>query len=735
MTEFTMDEALGETRLDAGAQGVIGKPLDRKDGPLKVSGRARYAYEALDVGETLYGVVAVSGGPRGRLTSVDVAAAEAAPGVLAVLSGPDLPRASAQPMSDGPKTNAGDAAHYNQPVALVVAETFEQARHAATLVRSTVETETIDHLLGAPETLFDGAGEEKLRKESGDFDAAFAAAPIKIDATYTTASHHAAAMEPHAATARWDGDDLLVWGTGQLVDSNTRQIAAGVGVPVERVRLLSPYVGGGFGSKLGIGPEAILAAMAAKRLGRAVKVALSRRDVLQTTSRRTESVQRVRLGAETDGRLTALAHECWMANAPDESFAEPTAISTRFLYAAPNRRITHRLVHTGALMTSAVRAPGEAIGMLALEAAMDELAEAAGVDPLELRKRNEPDRDPEEGLPFSSRMLTECIDEGARRFGWADRPKNLREGDWLIGTGFAAASRKNLLVESAAEVTLRPDGSALVRTSMTDIGTGTYTILAQIAGEMLGLPVEAVTVDLGDSAAPHSAGSGGSQGANSSGSGVYVACEAVIAQLAERLDAEPEALTLKDGAAIVDNRRIPLAEILSDGPIIEKGVFKPGAAFSETHQAGYGAHFCEAAVNAVTGEVRVRRLLTVAAAGRILNEKTARSQCYGGQIWGLGESLMESLDIDPRTGQIVNPDLAEYHVPVNADAPALEVVFLDELDRAAGALAGKGIGELALSGVGAAIANAVHDACGVRVRDFPITLDKVLSGMEAAEAA
>ncbi|MCB8838235.1 xanthine dehydrogenase family protein molybdopterin-binding subunit [Aurantimonas sp. VKM B-3413] len=737
MNTHVMDKNIGETRLDRATQGVIGKPLDRFEGPLKVCGRAPYAYEhLLDEKEIGYGFVVTAGIGKGKITGIDERAAKAAPGVLAVVSGDKILRSSAQPMSPAAQTVDGEVFHYGQPVAVIVATSFEAARHAAKLVK--VSYQPTDGRFDLDKVKGEGRKSDQgvmpADTERGDFEKAFAEADVQFDQTYTTPSHHSSAMEPQASVAKWDGDKLTVWSSCQLLESNVKQIANGVGVPVEKVRLLSPYIGGGFGNKLGIGPDAVLAALGARAAGRPVKLALARPQVYQATSRRSETIQRVRIGTTKAGKIVALGHEIIATNSPGNGFFEPAGVSSVFLYAGENRRITHRLAETDILMTSAVRAPGEAVGMLAFENAMDEAAENLGLDPIEFRRLNEPDKDPQDDKPFSSRKLMACFEEGAKRFGWDQRPKkpgSTRNGEWLIGYGTAAASRKNQMMKSSAEVSLSPDGRATVKTSMTDIGTGTYTILQQIAAEMLGLPVADVDVILGDTDLPPSSGSGGSWGANSAGSSVYVACEAVIGKLAQRLGVEADGLTLKDGQAIASNRQIPFKEILNGETLTELGTIEPGKTDEDYTQASYGAHFCEVAVNAYTGETRVKRLLTVAAAGRILNEKTATSQCYGGQIWGIGSALTEELVVDTRSGLLVNHDLAEYHVPVNADVPKLEVVLLPEHDPYASPLAGKGIGELALAGVGAAVTNAIYNACGVRVRDYPMTLDKVLAGMPA----
>ncbi|WP_185983148.1 xanthine dehydrogenase family protein molybdopterin-binding subunit [Aureimonas mangrovi] len=739
---YRHDAPLNDTRLERGVQGVIGRGVDRLEGPLKVTGRAAYAYETMPGNKAAYGFLVTSTIGAGRIALIDGEAAKAAPGVLTVVIDERAVRASGDPGPNPPVKVDGQVTHYGQAICLVVAETFEAARDAAKLVKIAYEPREGRYVLkDVVEKAYD-PGDEMGHVTKGDFEKAFGEAEVRVDATFTTPSQSHSAMEPHACVAEWNGDELTLNGCYQLVTDNVQQLAEALGVPQEKVKILAPYIGGGFGGKLGIGPEAVYAAIAAKEVGRPVKVALTRQQVYQATNRRSDTVQRIRLGATRDGKLTALAHDTIGSNSPGDDFIEPAGISTVFLYDAENRLITHRKSDVDLLLSAAMRAPGEAVGMLALETAMDELAEKLGLDPVDLRIRNEPKVDPQEGLPFSSRKLVECMEEGARRFGWnkrPERPGTRREGEWLIGYGMAAASRKNLLMKASARVTLQPDGTAVVETNMTDIGTGTYTILAQIAAEMLGLEQEKVDVKLGDSTLPQAPGSGGSWGANSSGSSVYVACEGIVEALAEKLGVAPGDMTLKDGSAIGGNRKVALSELLAGEPISILGKFEPGKAFKESHQSGYGAHFCEVAVNSVTGETRVRRLLTVVAAGRILNEKTAISQCYGGQIFGIGTALTEELVVDPRSGLMVNHDLAEYHVPVNADVPQLEVVLLPENDPVASPLGGKGIGELAISGAGAAITNAIYNACGVRVRDYPMTLDKILAGLpddgflEAAE--
>ncbi|WP_279477768.1 xanthine dehydrogenase family protein molybdopterin-binding subunit [Aureimonas sp. SK2] len=737
---FKMDEPIGETRLDRNVQNVIGKGVDRFEGPLKVSGRAPYAYENLPGERVAYGYMVLSTIGSGKVKSIETMRARSAAGVLTVIVDKRSPRAAADPNDAAPKPAAGEVTHYGQPLCLVVAESYEVARDAARLVEVEYEREEgrYDPIADQDKAHRPPDGATPATTEKGDFETAFSQAAVTLDATYTTPSQSHSAMEPHAAVAHWEGKKLKLYGCYQLVSTNVGQLAKALGISKSDVEIVAPYIGGGFGGKLGIGPESVFAAMAAQEIGRPVKIALTRQQVFQTTSRRSDTIQRIRLGTTADGVITAIGHDTIASNTPGDEFFEPAGISTVFLYGGENRRITHRKTDVNILLSSSMRAPGEAVGMLALENAMDEMAEKLGLDPIEFRKRNEPEVDPQDGLPFSSRKLVECMDVGAKRFGWDKRnkePGTRREGEWLVGIGMSTASRKNLLQQSSARVTLSAAGEALVETNMTDIGTGTYTVLQQIAAEMLGLPLEKVSVKLGHSGDPDAPGSGGSWGANSSGSSVFVACEGIVEAIAKKLKVKPDELTLKDGTAIAGNRQTSFVDILAGEPISVTGTFKPGKAFQNTHQASYGAHFCEVAVNAYTGETRVRRLLTVAAAGRILNEKTARSQCLGGQIFGIGTALTEELVVDKRSGLMVNHDLAEYHVPVNADVPQLDVVLLEERDHAASPLAGKGIGELAISGVGAAVTNAIYNACGVRVRDYPMTLDKVLRGMPRASVS
>lgn len=725
-----MDEADTRHRLDEMVQGTIGTGLDRPEGPLKVTGSARYAAE-WQHDDLCHGVLVPAVAAKGRLKAISDAAVMAMPGVLAVISDPRMLRNPAQGMAnEAPVQGVEDVFYFGQPVALVVAESFEQARHGAQALRLDIERDedfAIDPAAVEPER------PDGKQSSMGDLDAAMREAAHSLDVVYTTPGHSSAPMEPHASIAEWDDDKLTLRGSYQMLKFNRNELADSLGIDPKNVRILSPYVGGGFGSKLGIAPEAVAAALAAKQLNRPVSVAMTRPQVFESTMRRSETRQRIRLAADAEGRLTGIGHESLVSSLFDEGFSEPVTQATPFMYRGENRVIGNAIARLNRTCAGSVRAPGESVGVTAFENAMDELAEKAGIDPVDFRRINIPDEDPSEKIPFSSHKLAEALDEGARAFGWDRRsadPGAVRDGEWLIGMGMASAFRVNKLVESQARVRLLPDGTAEIETDMTDIGTGTYAVLEQIAGEMLGLPPEKVTVRLGDTDFPPASGSGGSFGASSSGTSVFLACEELRGRIAEALDCPEAELTLKDGKAIAGNRSIPLADVLDGGSIEAIGHVEPGETDEKVRQATYGAYFAEVAVNAVTGETRVRRMTGAFAAGRILNAKTARSQCIGGMVWGIGMALTEELAHDPRQGQIVNHDLAEYHVAVNADVPQIEVILIEERDDWANPLQAKGLGELGICGAAAAVTNAIYNATGVRVRDYPATLDKVLAGLE-----
>jgi xanthine dehydrogenase YagR molybdenum-binding subunit len=726
---YVMDKPDDRNRLDHMAQGVIGEPIDRLEGAAKVTGTALYAAE-YRVDNCLEGVLVTATIAKGEVAGFEDAAVLAMPGVIAVISDPRMTTRSAQGgASKAPTQNPRRIDYYGQPIALVVAESFEQARDASKQLK--VEYRQLGDAVIDPDSR-DAEVETQDAKSviQGDLDRAMRDAAHAIDVTYTTECHNSAPMEPHASIAEWDGETLTVHVSMQMLKYNVKELADAVGLAPDKVRLVSRYVGGGFGSKLGISVEAVAASIAAMQLNQPVRVVMLRQQVFQCVMRRSETTQRFRLAADAEGRLIGFGHEVRASNLPGESFVEPATQASKFLYAGENRTIRLEAARVNRMTAGSVRAPGEAVGMLTLEAAMDELAEAIGLDPVELRLRNIPERHPSKDIPYSSRKLAECLTLGAERFGWDGRnrsPGARREGEYWIGTGMASAARIHNLNEAEARVRLCPDGTAIVESDMTDIGTGTYTVLGQIAAEMLGLPPERVLVRLGDSDFPPGAGSGGSWGAASTGSAVFVACEAIRQRLAQTLGCSDGELTLKDGVAIVGNAQTRLQAILNGQELTETGHFDPGDIEEKCHSAMYGAFFAEVAVNAYSGEVRVRRFHGTFGFGRALNHKTARSQCLGGMVWGIGSALTEEKIFDRRDGHVVNPDLAEYHVPVNLDVPELDVVLVEERDPAGSPLQAKGVGELGICGAGAAICNAIYNACGARVRSFPITPDKVMA--------
>ncbi len=724
---------IGPTVLDD-HPGLVGQPLDRYDGRLKVTGGARYSYEWPHEAP-LYAVIVQAKAAGGSIKTIDTIAAERAPGVRLVLTHESMPaqkagnhRKLAAQMTDPGIHNWG------QPIALVVADTFEQARDAAYRVVATYDRQ--QPALGLQEhagQAITPAEENDQKPDSavGQFDSAYAAAPVKLDATYTTPMQSHAAMEPHATIARWDGDSLILETSNQMVSQSQEVVANTLEMPKDKVRIISKYVGGGFGSKLWVGSDAILAAVAAKQTGRTVKLALARPQVFEVTTHRSDTLQRIRLGAAADGTLVAIGHDSISGNRAGEGY-EAAALQTRTLYAGDNRLTRHRVAELNVPVASSMRAPGEAVGLLALECAMDELAEKLGLDPIELRIRNEPTEDPEKHVPFSSRNLTACLKAGAEQFGWNQRgkPGARRDGKWLVGMGVAAAIRNNPIKESTARVRLDPDGVLTVQTAMTDIGTGSYTVLAQVAGSLMGLPIERVRMELADSALPMSSGSGGSFGAASNASAIYDACLALCEKVAQAAGLDPAKASFADGQVSVDGTGRPLAGLAPAGGLVADGSIEPGDNMKQFSQQSYGAHFAEVGVDSDTGEVRVRRMLGVFTAGRLLNPKTARSQAIGGMIFGIGAALHEDLVMDERSGHFINSNLAEYHVPVHLDVPAVDAVFLPETDEKSNPLKAKGVGELGICGAGAAVANAVYNATGVRIRDYPLTLDKVLVGLE-----
>jgi xanthine dehydrogenase YagR molybdenum-binding subunit len=684
----------------ASARTVLAAP-DRVEGHEKVTGAARYAYEyAPD--EVAYAAIAQARIAKGAVDSVDASAALALPGVLAVLSYENAPRLHQVDDEELALFQSRRVAYRGQVVAAVVADSYETARQAERLVRIDYAEEPhdvelrLDHPRLYRPTRINPNFETDT--EQGDCDQALAGAEVTVDRTYQTAAVHNNPMEPHATLAVWDGDAVTLYDSTQGATQVQDTVARAFGLSPEQVRVVAPHVGGGFGSKGRAMPHVILAVMAARLVNRPVKVAVTRRQMFAVTGYRTPTIQRVRLGADRDGRLMAIAHDVVEQSSTVREFAEQTAVATRMMYAAPNRRTTHRLVRLDLPTPFWMRAPGKCPGMYALESAMDELAIELGLDPIELRIRNEPEVDPETGRRFSSRNLVACLREGAERFGWDGRdptPAIRRDGRWLVGTGVAASSHPANRRASQALARVEPDGAFLVRLAAADIGTGARTALTQIAADALEVSPGSVRVELGDSAFPAAPLAGGSMGTSSWGPAVAKACR----ELRVRAGGKGEVRVDTTDDVRVDQ---PLARY------------------------AFGAQFAEVRVDPETGEVRVSRLLGVFAAGRVINAKTARSQLIGAMTMGLGMALLEESVLDPRFGDYLNHDLAGYHMPVSADIEEVDAVWIDEHDPDVNPIGAKGIGEIGIVGTAAAIANAVHHATGIRVRDLPIRPDKLI---------
>ncbi|MBB6557490.1 xanthine dehydrogenase YagR molybdenum-binding subunit [Acidovorax soli] len=741
---------------------VIGKPVDRIEGVLKTTGTAPYAYERHEVASNqAYGFVVGAAIAKGRIRSMELEAAKRAPGVIAIVTAQSAGELAKGQYNTVKLLGGPQVDHYHQAVALVVAETFEQARAAGAMVR--IEYDRMDGAFDLAKAKDSATKPPRISagppdSAVGDFAAAYAAAPVTLDATYTTPDQTHAMMEPHATLATWNGDELTVWTSTQMVDWARSDLARTLGMPKTKVRVISPFIGGGFGVKLYLRADALLAALGARAARRPVKVALHRALITNNTTHRPATIQRVRIGATREGKITAIGHESWSGDQP-QGKADGAVHQTRMLYAGDNRMTATRIAVLDLPEGNAMRAPGEATGHMALEAAMDEMAEKLGIDPVDFRIRNDsqvvPDRaiaptaensqaqKPEAatgdvkpaGHPFSQRQLVECLQIGADRFGWAKRsarPGQVRDGRWLVGMGVASAYRGAPVTKSAARVRLERSGRIVVETDMTDIGTGSYTIIAQTAAEMMGVPLAGVFVRLGDSNFPVSAGSGGQWGAASSTAGVYAACMKLREAIVQQLGLDVADASFSDGKVTSRGKSVPLSEAAAQGELVAEDLIEFGDLARKSQQSTFGAHFVEVGVDRFTAEIRIRRMLAVCAAGRILNPKSARSQVIGAMTMGVGGAIMEELAIDKRLGFFVNHDLASYEVPVHADILSQEVIFLDGPDPLSSPMKAKGIGELGLCGVSAAIANAIHNATGIRVRDYPLTLDKLIRQMPTA---
>jgi xanthine dehydrogenase YagR molybdenum-binding subunit len=735
---------------------AIGQSISRADGRLKVTGGARYTAD-LPVEGAVHAAIVHSTIANGRTVSIDTVAAEKAPGVLAIFTHRNMPRMNPtpkpwshlRPYGQGYLPLQDDQIHYaGQPVALVVADTLGQAAHAATLINAQYDVRkpaifgahAVDEAFDPPQFLW------PVNSSVGDARQALASAAVKVEQTYTTSDRHHNQMEPHATTAVWEPDGALtLYDTTQHIFGAKELVAIVLGIPLEGVNVVSQFLGGGFGGKAYVWPHTLMAAVAAKAIGRPVRIQLTRAQMYSMAGHQPATIQRISLGAERGGKVVAIQHQSVSPTSVFDNYIEYAALSSRSLWPARGGiSTTHKIVHVNRNTPTAMRSPHEALGHFALESAMDELAYGTGLDPVALRLLNDTQTDPHSGRPFSTRALSKCLTEGAARFGWDKRtpePRSIRDGRYLIGQGVAAAIYTHWRWPAKARVTLRRDGTALVETGSHDLGTGTYTVMQQVAADALGLAPEKVTVRLGDTSLPASHASIGSATMANAGASVMLAAKAVRDQAvalaiggrdAPFSGAAAADLVVADGALALAGKNLHVAyvELLArnglsnlvgngDYDPVEEAV-GPKAIFS------FSAVFAEVRVDQDFGTVRLTRLVGAYDAGRIINPKTARSQAIGGLIWGAGQALLEQSETDPTTGRFVNRNYSGYLVPTNADIPELDVLFVGEFDEQASPLGAKGLGELTAVSVAPAIANAVYHATGKRIRDLPLTIEKLM---------
>ncbi|GAB3038768.1 xanthine dehydrogenase family protein molybdopterin-binding subunit [Spirosoma pulveris] len=702
---------------------LTGTPISRIDGIAKVTGKATYSTD-FPVKNLAYAVLFKSTIAAGTIRTIDTTAAEKAPGVLAVITHTNAPKLNVNGgIRGGALLQSPEIEFYGQHIGLVVAETFEQARHATHLINVTYDKKEpkVDF-----EKLAKGAtlpkDKEKADAKRGDAKAALRDAEYKVEEVYETPIEHHHPLEPHATIAEWNGDRVTLYNSSQIVNGAQSAAANTLNIKPEQVRIITPYIGGGFGSKGGQWANLVLTAVAAKAVNRPVKLALTRQQMVNSVGLRQRNHQKVSLAATKDGKLTALAHEITTHGAIKEEFVEPCGDCSKVMYAVPNSLITYRAVPMNVILPTYTRGPGKSTGSFALESAMDELAYALKMDPIELRIKNEPERDPSNGKPWSSRKAVDCLQVGAKAFGWEKRkaePRQNQQGNYLIGYGVASGTYPAHQRPTSAIVKLKRtanDVMATVELAAADLGTGTYTILTQTAADALGLPLRNVKVVIGDSDLPPAAGSVGSVGASSYANAVNDACQKITDELLTRSG--------KQFFARPTASQLMLSEKLTD--FQTRIDAKPLESAEDYSAHSFNANFAEVAVNRFTGMVRVNRFLAVTGAGTILNPKTARSQIIGGNIWGIGMALTEESVLDPRWGNFVTRSFADYHVPANLDIGDMEAIFIREDDQKANTLGVKGIGEVGIVGVAAAVANAIFNATGKRVRELPITPDKLL---------
>ncbi len=702
---------------------VVGAPISRIDGIAKVTGKAAYSTD-YPVKNLAYAVLFKSTIAAGKIRTIDTADAQKAPGVLAVITHTNVPKLNVNGgIRGGALLQSSEIEFFGQHIGIVVAETFEQARHASHLIKVDYEKTkaSVDFEKLAKEAVLP-KDKDKADAKRGDAKAALREATHKVEAVYATPIEHHHPLEPHATIAEWDGDNVTLYNSSQIVNGAQNAAASTLNIKPEQVRIISPYIGGGFGSKGGQWANLVLTAVAAKHVNRPVKLALTRQQMVNSVGLRQRNHQKVSLAATQDGKLTALAHEITTHAAIHNEFIEPCGDCSKIMYDVPNSLISYRVVPMNLILPTYTRGPGKSTGSFALESAMDELAFSLNIDPIELRIKNEPARDPSNGKPWSSRTTVQCLQAGAKAFGWDKRkaqPRQNQQGNYLIGYGVACGTYPAHQRPTSAIVKLKREGSdvtATVELAAADLGTGTYTILAQTAADALDLPIQKIIVKLGDSNLPPAAGAVGSVGAASYANAVHDACQKItdelIARSGKQYFARPTAAQLMVSEKVSDFQTRVDA--------------KPPEDADDHSSHSFNANFAEVAVNVSTGMVRVTRFLAVTGAGKILNPKTARSQIIGGSIWGIGMALTEESVVDPRWGNFVTRSLADYHVPSNLDIGQMDAIFVREDDTASNKLGVKGIGEVGIVGVAAAVANAVFNATGKRVRELPITPDKLL---------
>ncbi len=730
---------------------LIGKPIDRIDGRLKVTGAAKYAAE-FPVPNVVHAVLVQSTIAAGSIIGFELSEAQGMPGVLAIIT-PDnagkltTPKTVPQAVA-GPLLQDHDVLYNGQHIAVVVAENLDQALAAAARVKTHYTTgeaaTSMDALLGqayTPKNFRNGERPPDSRR--GDPDGAFSTGAVKLDMTYVTPVEHHNAMEPHATIAAWNGNKLTVWTATQGISGAQGTLAGQFGLDKADVRVICPYVGGGFGSKGNTWPPATLAALAARVVRRPVKLVLTRAQMFTSNGYRPRTVQTLKIAAQADGTLLSMRHDgiSSMSQPVLGEFVEPVALATEMLYACPNVAISHRLVALNAALPTYMRAPGEASGVYALEAAMDEMAVALKMDPIEFRLRNYAETDPHDQRPFASKALRACYEQGARAFGWDKRsaePRSMRDGHSLIGWGFATSTYPTNRRPAEVAVRMNRDGSVVVQCGTQDLGTGTYTVMSQVASDTLGVPIQRIRFELGDSSLPPAPVSGGSTTAASVAPAVQAACLELLNRIKDLALGDPrggwqgqsrDALQVKDGQVVGSGRQVPIIALLdatktpSVAVTVKSG---PAGEQKKFSMHAFGAQFAEVRIDADLGTIRVSRFVGAFDGGRILNAKTARSQLIGGITYGIGMALLEETLVDGETGRIVNANVAEYVMPVNADVPDIETIIVENDELNSNPMGVKGIGELPMVGVAAAIANAVYHATGVRVRKVPIRIEDVL---------